>query len=488
MEPKQLLDILHVCGKLKENTRHCILENGRVESVAEHSWRMTLMAYFVKNMFPDADMEKLYTMCLIHDLGEAFTGDIPAFLKNTEDEKTEENVLFCWVQTLPSPYCTQMQALYDEMMALETREAKIYKALDKLEALISHNESSISTWIPLEYELQQVYGNENVEFSDFMKKLRETVLQDSLDKIEQERSSGSAFLSELDEKKKITLSAYSIEKLQNHVYHIEDYTASTPSSIYLVGRGNEVLIVDGGNVPATSAAAYECKYILEELCYKKKVSMVLTHAHIDHIGILLQDSLLKNLDVQAIYMSEKDYVDRKDLGILGKTCMQGKQELLRFVKEGDTFRVGDALYAVSEAGAHTRGSIVIYAKEEDCVFTGDAFGSGYVWLFWNEEENPLQILEDSVLKVLKQVSSYRHPVFYPGHRYQQFLPSDVTAIGEMRQSYLEDMYSLLQKMRSGKADTEPYLVRKEKEDIYVSCPSLQVRICTTRSISEKFRK
>ena len=43
---------------------------------------------------------------------------------------------------------------YDE----STDEAKVYKSLDKLEALISHNESDITTWLPLEYSLQLSYG------------------------------------------------------------------------------------------------------------------------------------------------------------------------------------------------------------------------------------------------------------------------------------------------------------------------------------------
>ena len=61
------------------------------------------------------------------------------------------------------------------MNALETWEAKIYKALDKLEAVIQHNESDISTWIPLEYDLQLTYGEENVEFSPYLRSLKQAV-------------------------------------------------------------------------------------------------------------------------------------------------------------------------------------------------------------------------------------------------------------------------------------------------------------------------
>ena len=66
----------------------------------------------------------------------------------------------------------------------QTLESRIYKALDKLETLIQHNESDIKTWIPLEYNLQMTYGNEQVKFSDYLTELREQVRADSVRKIE----------------------------------------------------------------------------------------------------------------------------------------------------------------------------------------------------------------------------------------------------------------------------------------------------------------
>ena len=77
MQPRELLDILTVAERLKDATRHCYTSGGRHESVAEHCWMMTLMAFFLKEEFPEADMDKVIRMCIIHDLGEAFTGDIP---------------------------------------------------------------------------------------------------------------------------------------------------------------------------------------------------------------------------------------------------------------------------------------------------------------------------------------------------------------------------------------------------------------------------
>ena len=183
MQPRELLEALSVAERLKDATRHCYTKNGRHESVAEHSWMMTLIAFFLKEEFPEADMDKVIKMCIIHDLGEAFTGDIPTFEKTQEHKQTEEELLEAWVNTLPESTRAEMTALYAEMAKRETLEAKIYKAIDSLEALIQHNISDLSTWIPKEYELNKTYADDKVEFSEYMKALREDIRKDTLEKL-----------------------------------------------------------------------------------------------------------------------------------------------------------------------------------------------------------------------------------------------------------------------------------------------------------------
>ena len=144
---------------------------------------MCLIALLIKDEFPDADMDKVMNMCIIHDLGEAFTGDIPTFEKTSDNEVTEDNLLKNWINSFPAGQSEEILELFNEMNERKTEEAKIYKAIDSLEALIQHNISDISTWIPLEYDLNMHYADDKVAFSDYLSALREEIRKDTIAKI-----------------------------------------------------------------------------------------------------------------------------------------------------------------------------------------------------------------------------------------------------------------------------------------------------------------
>lgn len=188
MNHRQYIEFLNKIEKLKCNTRHSWTSSGRQESVAEHSWRLAVMAMLCADEYPEIDMSKVIKMCLIHDFGEAITGDIPAFLKTEQNEIDEDNAVASLLAELPSDFCIELRTLFDEMNARETAEAKLFKSLDNLEALVSHNEADISTWLPLEYEENLTYGEANCEWSEWTKELRVEIKKDSLEKIEKAKS------------------------------------------------------------------------------------------------------------------------------------------------------------------------------------------------------------------------------------------------------------------------------------------------------------
>lgn len=185
MDIKTYMDFLHIIENLKCSTRHSWTSSGRHESVAEHSFRLALMAFLAKDEFPGADMDKVIKMCLIHDLGEAVTGDIPSFYKTKDDEKTEDKAVDELTARLPEPIRSEFCALFNELKELKTTEARITKAFDKMEAVIQHNEADISTWLPLEYELNLTYGEKETSYFEFTKALKKEANRITLEKISQ---------------------------------------------------------------------------------------------------------------------------------------------------------------------------------------------------------------------------------------------------------------------------------------------------------------
>ena len=190
MEYRQYIDFLHKIEKLKCHTRHSWNSEGKRESVAEHSWRLSVMSLLCADEYPELDMIKVLKMCLIHDFGEAVTGDIPSFYKTADHEKTEARAVRELVASLPADMAAEFTALYDEMDALETPEAKLFKALDNMEAVVSHNEASLDTWIPLEFTENMVYGEANAAWSPWTKGLRAELRRESEEKVKKAVQNG----------------------------------------------------------------------------------------------------------------------------------------------------------------------------------------------------------------------------------------------------------------------------------------------------------
>ena len=196
MDWKESLALMSLAERLKCNTRHCTNSQGEPESVAEHCWRAALMALLLEPEFPGVKMERVVRMCLIHDLGEAVTGDIPSFLKTTADEATEEEAVERLLAPLPEALRLEFTGLFREMEELATPEARLFKVIDKLEAVIQHNESPISTWEALEYQLQREYGQREAKWFPQTAALREAILRQTEEKIaaEGERELGQMAL------------------------------------------------------------------------------------------------------------------------------------------------------------------------------------------------------------------------------------------------------------------------------------------------------
>lgn len=198
MDYRTLLNFMSVAEKLKCNTRHSWTSSGRPESVAEHTFRLLVFAWLIRDELPECDMERVMQMCLFHDIGEAVTGDIPCFKKVEEDRRKESRAIDEIAALLPEPYSYELKHCIEELEENQTPEAKVVHALDKMEALIQHNEASIDTWLPLEYDLQMTYGQEQAMAHPYLQGLRKMIEADSRRKIKEEARPSNRFPGDKD--------------------------------------------------------------------------------------------------------------------------------------------------------------------------------------------------------------------------------------------------------------------------------------------------
>lgn len=137
-----VLEFLRSAERLKSTMRSAWTSDGRQESVAQHSWRLCLMALVFAVDHPDIDFARLIRMCIVHDLGEAIRGDIPAVDQRPGSNKAiqEREDLLQLVRPLPERIRTEIVEAWDEYEAAATPEARFAKALDKLETIMQHNQ------------------------------------------------------------------------------------------------------------------------------------------------------------------------------------------------------------------------------------------------------------------------------------------------------------------------------------------------------------
>jgi putative hydrolases of HD superfamily len=139
-----ILEFLREAERLKNVLRTSWTSGGQQESTASHTWRLCLMALVLADDFPDIDTGRLLKLCIVHDLGEAIHGDIPAIHQDVNAPKAdrERADLLTLVAPLPAAIQQTLVALWDEYEGAASPEAKIAKALDKLETIMQHNQGA----------------------------------------------------------------------------------------------------------------------------------------------------------------------------------------------------------------------------------------------------------------------------------------------------------------------------------------------------------
>jgi putative hydrolase of HD superfamily len=153
-----VLTFLRAAERLKTVTRSGWTSAGQPESVAEHTWRLCLMAMLLYGHTPGIDLARLLKMCLVHDLGEAIGGDVPAPAQRAGTDKAgrERVDLLQLTASLPPALQDEILELWDEYEATSSPEAKLAKGLDKLETILQHTQGKNPA--DFDYAFNLAYG------------------------------------------------------------------------------------------------------------------------------------------------------------------------------------------------------------------------------------------------------------------------------------------------------------------------------------------
>jgi putative hydrolases of HD superfamily len=182
MQPHEIegiLTFLRAAEGLKTVTRTGWTSTGQRESVAEHTWRLALMAMLLYGRRPDIDLARLLKICLIHDLGEAIGGDVPAPAQSAETDKAtqERTDLLRLIESLPRPLQEDIVGLWDEYETAGSLEAKLAKGLDKLETILQHTQGMNP--VDFDYAFNLAYGQRYTAADPVLAALRARLDEDT---------------------------------------------------------------------------------------------------------------------------------------------------------------------------------------------------------------------------------------------------------------------------------------------------------------------
>jgi putative hydrolase of HD superfamily len=158
MELKKVISFIEEAELLKSVVRTAWTGQGRRESTAEHSWRLAMFAGIMQDNYPELDLSRILMMCLIHDIGEIYEGDVSAALQPDQEDKfqTEYSAAQKVFSVLPEHQAGKLMEIWLEYNEGTTPEARLVKALDKAETIIQHNQGKNPS--DFNYEFNLVYG------------------------------------------------------------------------------------------------------------------------------------------------------------------------------------------------------------------------------------------------------------------------------------------------------------------------------------------
>ena len=134
-----ILDFFKISNNLKNVPRQGWIDKLALkhpESVADHTYSMTMMSMIISDM-ENFNSEKILKMSLLHDLAESKIGDFtPEQIDSKKKIQLENNAFNEIMKTLPEKIKSSYLELWNEYQENTSSEAKIIHQIDKLEMVI----------------------------------------------------------------------------------------------------------------------------------------------------------------------------------------------------------------------------------------------------------------------------------------------------------------------------------------------------------------
>ncbi len=274
---------------------------------------------------------------------------------------------------------------------------------------------------------------------------------------------GNEFLTDLADDGYAELGKYKVEEIKDNIYHWDEETEAlpggaideegnmnNPSSMYFVLDDDGVILVDLGNGSSDAEDIQNAKTIVESMVGDKPLTIIITHSHGDHTGYGNTTELFENIDVEKVIVSSPDYDDTY-------SAISQFDSIIETVDDEDVVEIYGHSYEFDIVNAHTEGSLMITDVDHQALFTGDTFGSGFIWaLFETNDGNPIAALEAGVSEARAIMNTYPNLSILCGHRWQQFWEGNEERPGEMTIQYFNDMAQVITGILDGTTISEEY--------------------------------
>ena len=164
------------------------------------------------------------------------------------------------------------------------------------------------------------------------------------------------------------------------------------TTLYLVEGDSAAVLID------TGTSIKDLGGIVSRLT-SRPLKVLLTHGHYDHAGNIAP--------FPEIYMHPADTV-------LDTPSLKEYKGRIIPLADGDTFELGNRRLDVVHLPGHTPGSVVFIDYDNGMAFTGDAFGSGQLWMQLAPQV-PMATLVASSCRMIELMADRGVDKLYVGH-------------------------------------------------------------------------